>query len=140
MPAMDRLKSLLKRLAPYRSPPVAAGNLALSPEIIEIQNAWCRAVDAESALAYRHICDPYYTSSNGHDVGRDETVAILYAQRIDLTPKASELADSARYADRLLIDLETIKRDYRSSEDDPAGYGIGTLHSLSRALTPFRRI
>lgn len=138
MTAMDRLKSLLKSLAPHRSQHAAAGDPVLPAEIIEIQSAWGSAVDAESALAYRHTSDPYFTS-DGHDVGRDETVAILYAQRIDLTPTASELADSALYADRLLSDLEAIKRDYRSSEDDPEGYGIGTLHSLSRALAPFRR-
>jgi hypothetical protein len=95
-------------------------------------------VDRARFHAFEGTSDPYFTS-DGHDVGRDETVAILYAQRIDLTPTASELADSALYADRLLSDLEAIKRDYRSSEDDPEGYGIGTLHSLSRALAPFRR-
>lgn len=134
---MDRLKSLLKRLLPRRSQHPPAGDPVLPPEVTEIQNALRRAIDEETALAYRHTSDSYYTSADGHNVGRDETVAVLYAQGIVLVPAPSELADPASYADRLLADLEAIKQNYRSSEDDPDGYGIGTLHSISRALAPF---
>ena len=43
------------------------------------------------------------------------------------------------YAHRLIGDLEAIKAEYRMSEDDPDGYGIGTLHSISRKLEAFAR-
>ena len=66
-------------------------------------------------------------------------VAVTYAERIVLTPSVAERGDPAAYTRRLLDDLEAIKADYRISEDDPDGYGIGSLHSISRKLESFTR-
>jgi hypothetical protein len=107
--------------------------------IADIQALYRTAIAEETALASGHMSDPYYTSSRGHNVGRDEMVAVIYAEKIVLTPGAAELGDPVLYANRLIGDLEAIKADYRISEDDPDGYGIGTLHSISRKLEPFTR-
>lgn len=108
-------------------------------QIADIQALYRKAIAEETALASGHISDPYYTSSRGHNVGRDEMVAVIYAEKIVLTPGAAELGDPVLYANRLIGDLEAIKADYRISEDDPDGFGIGTLHSISRKLEPFTR-
>jgi hypothetical protein len=105
--------------------------------IAEIQDEFQEALDEETELAQAHKTDPYYTSSRGHNIGHDEMVAVTYAERILLTPSAAELRDPAAFAARLLADLEAIKAAYRTAEDDPDGYGIGTLHSISRKLEPF---
>jgi len=105
--------------------------------IAEIQELYRTAVGAETALAFDHKSDPYYTSSRGHNVGRDEMMAVIYAEKIVLTPSAAEFSDPLLYVNRLVADIEVIKADYRVAEDDPDGYGIGTLHSISRKLEPF---
>lgn len=131
--------SFLKRWAEVCLPR-RAGDSAVGQDIIaEIQNHYRAAIAEEAALASAHRTDPYYTSSRGHNVGQDEMVAVIYAEKIVLTPSAGERGDSAAYARRLLDDLEAIKADYRTSEDDPDGYGIGSLHSISRKLEPFTR-
>ena len=107
--------------------------------IAEIQEQYRKAIAEETALAYGHRSDPHYTSSRGHNVGQDEMVAVVYAEKIVLTPTAAELGDPVSYANRLIDDIEAIKADYRKSEDDPDGYGIGTLHSISRKLEAFVR-
>lgn len=133
------LISLLKRLAKACFPDRGDGCADASQRIIEIQDLYRKAIAEETALAYAHQSDSYYTSSRGHNVGHDEMVAVIYAEKIVLTPSAAESGDPVSYAHRLIDDLEAIKADYRISEDDPDGYGIGTLHSISRKLEAFSR-
>lgn len=78
-----------------------------------------------------------FASLNGRNISRDERIALIYAKNILLEPESSELANPSTYAKRLLRDLENIKAKYRASEDDPDGFGIGTLHSISRAIEPY---
>jgi hypothetical protein len=94
------------------------------------------ALNAESDLAFKHRSDSYYTS-NGRNISQDEFAAVVYAGKIDLTPSAGESGDARKYAARLLADLEIIKADFRASEEDPDGFGIGTLHTISRKLAAF---
>lgn len=131
------LISFLKRLAKacFRS----GGRAASQPIIAEIQQHYRMAIAEQTALAFAHQSDPYYTSSRGRNVGQDEMVAVVYAEKIALTPSAAESGDPAAYARRLIDDLEAIKAEYRISEHDPDGYGIGTLHSISSKLEPFIR-
>ena len=135
------LISLLKRLAKACLPNRGDGSADASQHIIaEIQDHYRKAIAEETALACAHQSDPYYTSSRGHNVGHDEMVAVIYAEKIVLTPSAAESGDPVSYANRLIDDLEAIKADYRISEDDPDGYGVGTLHSISRKLEAFAPI
>lgn len=113
--------------------------VADAQRIAEIQQHFREALAEEIELAYAHQSDPHYTSSRGHNIGHDEMVAVIYAEKIVLAPSESESGDPLSYAHRLLGDLEAIKADYRIAEDDPDGYGIGTLHSLSRKLEAFVR-
>lgn len=115
-------------------PPDASAN---RQAIADIQNAFRAAIDQETIVASNHISDSYYTSSRGRNVGRDEMMAVVFAKKLALTPSVTEVADPLQYAKRLIADLEVIKSDYRASEDDPDGFGIGTLHGISRALEPF---
>jgi hypothetical protein len=116
------------------------GDSAVGQEVIaEIQVHYRAAIAEEAALALAHQSDPYYTSWRGHNVGQDEMVAVTYAEQIILTPSVAELGDPAAYTRRLLDNLEAIKADYRIAEDDPDGYGIGSLHSISRKLESFTR-
>lgn len=105
--------------------------------IDDIQNAFRKAIGQETTVAFHHQSDSYYTSSRGHNVGRDEMMAVVFAQRLVLTASATERADPLLYARRLIADLEVIKSEYRVSEDDPDGFGIATLYGISRALEPF---
>ena len=119
---------------------VRADDSAVGQEIIaEIQVLYRAAIDEEAALALAHQSDPYYTSWRGHNVGQDEMVAATYAEQIILAPSVAELGNPDAYVRRLLDNLEAIKADYRISEDDPDGYGIGSLHSISRKLESFTR-
>ena len=131
--------SFLKRLAAACFPSRADGSAAHAQLIAEIQDQYREALAEETALARAHQSDSYYTSSRGHNVGHDELVAVVYAEKIALAPSAAESGDPVGYANRLLGDLEAIKADYRIAEDDPDGYGIGTLHSISRKLEAFAR-
>lgn len=131
--------SFLKRWAKARFPNRRHAAAAGQRVIAEIQQHYRKAIAEETALAHGHQSDPYYTSSRGHNVGHDEMVAVVHAEKIALAPSAAELGDPVSYANRLIADLEAIKADYRISEEDPDGYGIGTLHSISRKLEPFAR-
>jgi hypothetical protein len=131
------LRSLLKRLARACLP--ARGGASGENIIAEIQDHFREAIAVETALAYRHKSDSYYTCSRGHNVGQDEMLAVVYAEKIVLAPSAAESGDPVSFARRLLGDLEAIKAEFRISEDDPDGYGIGTLHSISRKLESFGR-
>lgn len=117
-------------------PPVDPAN---QRAIAEIQDEFRKAIEHETAVAFKHQSDAYYTDSRGHNVGGDEMTAVIFAGRLVLTPGAAELADPLLYATRLMADLESIKGAYRVSQDDPEGYGIGTLHGFSRVLEPFIR-
>ncbi|QWG13345.1 hypothetical protein KMZ29_00910 [Bradyrhizobium sediminis] len=131
--------SFLKRLANACFPSRGDGSAAHAQLIAEIQDQFREALAEETALARAHQSDSYYTSARGHNVGHDEMVAVVYAEKIVLAPSAAESGDPVSYANRLLGDLEAIKADYRIVEDDPDGYGIGTLHSISRKLEAFAR-
>lgn len=141
---MDFLRSILDRLfrrgrkSDDAVPPVQVAR-PLPPAILAVQDAYKVALDQESALGSQHRLDSYYTTSRGHNIGKDELIAVLRAQTLDLMPTEAEHDDVVLYANRLLADLEIIKQNYRTSEEDPEGYGIGTLHSLSRALVPFAK-
>ena len=129
--------SFLKRWARACFP---GGDRAACQHVIAaIREQYREALDQETALACAHRSDPHYTSARGRNVGQDEMVAVIYAEKITLTPSAAESGDPAAYARRLLDDLEAIKAEYRIAEDDPDGYGIGTLHSISRKLEPYAR-
>jgi hypothetical protein len=101
-----------------------------------VQQIYRDAINAESKMAYEHRSDNYYTS-NGRNISQDEYAAIHYAGKINLAPSEEETADPRKFALRLLSDLEAIKADFRISENDPHGFGIGTLHTISRKLTAF---
>ena len=139
---MNRLRRMMDRLlkrdrkadSPPRSEPIEQ---TLPSSILAIQSAYKTALDEESALGSRHRMDSFYTSSRGHNIGKDELIAVIRARELVLTPTEAERADTVLYTNRLLADLEVIKQTYRVSEEDPEGYGIGTLHSLSRALASF---
>ncbi|QWG23537.1 hypothetical protein KMZ93_00860 [Bradyrhizobium sediminis] len=131
--------SFLKRLANACFPSRGGGSAAHAHLIAEIQDQFREALAEETALACAHQSDSYYTSSRGHNIGHDEMVAVVYAEKIALAPSAAESGDPVSYAHRLLGDLEAIKAEYRIAEDDPDGYGIGTLHSISRKLEAFAR-
>lgn len=107
----------------------------LSVSIASIREHFRSALDEESKLAHAHRSDSYYTSSRGRNVGEDEQIAVRYAREIDLQPSADESGDPGRYAARLLGDLESLKAKFRVSEEDPEGYGIGTLHTISRKVS-----
>jgi len=139
---MNRLQRIISRLLrSYRKPALAAPPQKNEPPLLEailaVQNAYKDALDQESALGSRHRLDSFYTSSRGHNIGKDELIAVLRARELVLTPTDAERDNAVLYVNRLLADLEVIKQVYRNSEEDPEGYGIGTLHSLSRALAPF---
>lgn len=129
--------SFLKRWAAACYSKRGNGSAASQHSTAEIQDYYRRVIAEETALAYRHKSDPYYTSLRGHNVGDDEMVAVIYAGKITLTPSAAESGDPVLYARRLIDDLDAIKADYRMAEDDPDGYGIGTLHGISTKLARF---
>lgn len=103
------------------------------PAIAELQARYQAALATETALAFKHRSDPYW-SSGGHNIGDDELSAVEYAQGLDLVSAAVERGDPIRYGMGLLKDLESIKDRYRLNERDPDGYGIGTLHSIAREM------
>lgn len=131
--------SFLKRLARACFAAREDGSATHQQRIAEIQDHFRQALAEETALAYGRQTDPYYASLRGHNVGQDEMMAVIYAEKIVLAPSGAESGDPVSYANRLLGDLEAIKAEYRISEDDPDGYGIGTLHSISRKLESFGR-
>lgn len=93
------------------------------------------ALNEEEQLGWQHKADSYYTDpSTGHNVGADELRAVGHARSIHLDATDVEIQNPARYLARLLDDLEEIKCVFRAQESDPDGYGIGTLHSISKKL------
>lgn len=108
-------------------------------QVSKIQQAFQDAILRESAAAEKHRSDPQFTTSRGWNLSHDEMLAVVYAQRLKLAPAPNEIDDPAQYLDRLLRELETQKQDFRASEEDPEGYGIATLHGLSRVLEEFQR-
>jgi hypothetical protein len=106
-----------------------------SVSVASIREHFRMALDEEARLAHAHRSDSYYTSSRGRNVGEDEQLAVRYAREIDLLPSADEAGDPGRYAARILRDLESLKAKFRISEEDPDGYGIGTLHTISRKIS-----
>jgi hypothetical protein len=108
-------------------------------EIRQVRLAFEAALGIESKVAHEHRSSHYFTTSRGHNVGRDEQLALIYAQRLRLTPLPEEIDDCSAYLKRLLDELETEKRNFRASEEDPEGFGIATLHGLSRVLEGFAK-
>ena len=108
-------------------------------KITEVRHAFESALGVESKVAHEHRSSHYFTTSRGHNVGRDEQLALTYAQQLRLAPLPEEINDCSVYLKRLLDELETQKRDFRASEEDPEGFGIATLHGLSRVLEAFAK-
>ena len=106
-------------------------------QVSKIQQAFRTALSNESASAHRHQSDVHFTTSRGRNVGEDEHLALVYAQRLKLAPEPGE--ESEQYLLRLLRKLEAQKQDFRLNEEDPEGFGVATLHGLSRVLEQFRQ-
>lgn len=106
-------------------------------QIGRLQQYYAAVLIEETSGAVAHRNNSYFTSSRGHNIGQDEILAIVYAQNINLKPTDEESRNVQRYASRILNDLENVKEKYRLNEDDPDGYGIGTLHSISSKLSLF---
>ena len=104
-------------------------------DIAKIQQRYQAVLLEEAGIADAHLSNGTFMTSRGRNVGSDELIAVHYAGEIKLTPSADELTDAPQYLRRLLDDLEAIKSRFRVSEDDPEGFGIGTLHSISRKMS-----
>ena len=106
-------------------------------QIKRLQQHYAAVLLEETSAAVAHRNNSYFTSSRGHNIGQDEILAIVYAEKINLKPTDEESGNVQQYARRILDDLENVKEKYRLNEGDPDGYGIGTLHSISSKLSLF---
>src|SRR5438445_13643832 len=116
---------------------MAHADSPLVDQIRRLQQYYAAVLLEETSAAVTHRNDSYFTSSRGHNIGQDEILAIVYAEKINLKPTDEESRNVQQYARRILNDLENVKEKYRLNEDDPDGYGIGTLHSISSKLSLF---
>jgi hypothetical protein len=85
----------------------------------------------ETRKANEHLANPYWSSS-GHNIGQDELQAVAFARRVDFNLLESDEGSAEKYAERVQEALNTCKPDFRALADDPDGYGIGTLHDITR--------
>jgi hypothetical protein len=122
---------------------VEDGSLGMTPDVIgtpplahQVRAKFKEALDEERVIAEAHMRDPRFKSplGSGPNVGHWELVAVRYASDIDLDPKPEDLDNVGSYVDRLLRELEEVKRRFRALEQDDDGFGIGTLHNLTRRL------
>jgi hypothetical protein len=109
-------------------------------QVLKIQEAFRAALLNEGATAQRHQADIHFTTSRGRNLAEDEYLALHYALRLSLAPAESEVGDPEQYLLRLMRELEVQKDDFRRNEEDPEGFGIATLHGLSRVLEQFRQV
>ncbi|MDC2891501.1 hypothetical protein [Psychrosphaera algicola] len=86
--------------------------------------------------ALEHISNDYYKDHiTGHNVGYDELMAVNYLESIDLKPTDDEIKNIGSYTSRLLNELKLLTKKYQSVEEDPDGFGIGTLHSILKSFS-----
>jgi len=104
-----------------------------------VDRAFSRILDHELAAGHAHVNDSRYTDSSLHNIGKDELAAVACARALNLHPSDGEMDEYDRYVDRVLGDLERMKDRFRLEQDDPHGYGIATLHGISRKLTAILR-
>jgi hypothetical protein len=99
--------------------------------IQQLQLRIAEILEDETRKANEHLADPYWSSS-GHNIGEDELQAVAFARRVDFKLLESDEGSPNKYADRVLEALEASKPAFRALAPDPDGYGIGTLHDITR--------
>lgn len=100
-----------------------------------IRTVYAQILDDELSTSQAHRKDDRFSSSSGHNVGKDEYSAVQWARTLKLEPSNDEMKKYTRYISRILDDIEKIKEEFRLQEADPEGFGIATLHGISRKLT-----
>jgi len=100
----------------------------------DLQKCFADILDDETRKANEHLGNPYWSSS-GHNIGQDELQALAFARRVDFHLLDSDEGHAKKYAERVLEALEACKPAFRDLAADPEGYGIGTLHEISRRFT-----
>jgi hypothetical protein len=99
-----------------------------------IRTAYAQILGIELSNSQAHKKDYRFSISSGHNVGEDEYLAVQWARALKLEPSPDEMKKYDRYVSRVVSDIEKIKEKFRLQEFDPEGYGIATLHEISRKL------
>jgi hypothetical protein len=102
-----------------------------TPSILEINSAIRIELARMMADGESKRRDPYWSSSYAHNVGND----IIEATRLaTMTLNSLAQGDAIPAIQTALAELDNAMKTYRITENDPAGYGIGTLREFKQFL------
>jgi hypothetical protein len=104
-----------------------------------IRTAYAQILGGELSSSQAHRKDYRFSISSGHNLGEDEYSAVQWARTLKLKPSTDEMKDYEQYVNRVLGDIEKMKEQFRLQELDPEGFGIATLHGISRKLAAVLR-